>query len=171
MRESRHMSMKFVNLQSHFYLEPPSDKRLPSSVMPAWLCAAVADSKVYPMGSPQQFDAASKTIGESLDSLRDLRGAASAPALDVPVRYTKKELRGNEKRYALAWTLLSIPKHAEDTVALVALEAKLGVYCADDIMECDLDDLLSIANALKKIQRRNFIELILDAETASAEQK
>jgi hypothetical protein len=129
--------------------------------------AAIADSKIYPMASPAQFDATARIIGEALDSLKELRSITSSASFELPVRYTRKDYAGNEKRYALAWALLSVPRHAEDAAALVALEARLGVYSADDIVQCDLDDLLAIANALKKIQRRNFIELILDAEIES----
>jgi hypothetical protein len=132
--------------------------------MPAWMRTAIGDGKIYQMTSPAQFDATSRIIGETLDGLRTLRNVISSVSLEVPVRYTKKDFVGNEKRYALAWTLLCVPKHVEDAAALAALEARLGVYCADDILACDRDDLLAIANALKKIQRRNFIELILDAD-------
>ncbi len=124
-----------------------------------WLRDFVGDSKVYQLTNVAQIEATSNKIGEQFDNLKALRGGGTH---NKKLKYTKKPVDGNEDRYSAAWAIFQNPKKCLDQDSLNALITNIGVFAPVDLQECDFEDLLSIANLLKKIQRRNFIELVFD---------
>ena len=124
-----------------------------------WLREFVGDSKVYQLTNVAQVEATSNKIGEQFDNLKALRGGGTH---HKKLKYAKKQISGNEDRYAAAWAIFQNPKKCFDQDSLNTLVTNIGVFAPVDLQECDFEDLLSIANLLKKIQRRNFIELVFD---------
>lgn len=169
MEASGDLAIEYVCLESDFPLMK-LDKKEGMKCCSMWLKSAIGKSKIRSLWALSNVEPASNKIGEAFDGIKQLRGAA------VPIKrknkkpavYSKKEPRGNERRFDIAWGILQTPHKAKQKEELQNLIASIGVYNSKDLQLCDFDDLMCMSKLLKKLQMRNFNELLFDVVVDSA---
>lgn len=162
LRSSDGLDIEFISLEPDFSLEC-LDKKLGKKCCSSWLRSVIGKNvKIRPLYTIANIEPVSNKIGESFDGIKELRGAVVSRRKKKPVEYSKKDPRGNERRYEIAWGILQVPNKAKKIEELMSLIASIGVYNAMDLQLCDFDDLVCISKLLKKVQMRNFNEMVFD---------
>jgi hypothetical protein len=161
LRRNEGLAVEFVNMDADFSMER-SDKKLGMKSCSSWLRSAIGNAKLPSLWTIANVEPTSNKIGEAFDSIKELRGGSIPKKKKKPIQYTKREAEGNERRYATAWGILQLANKTNNKDELDSLIASIGVYNAMDLQLCDFDDLMCMSKLLKKIQMRNFVELVFD---------
>ena len=80
-------------------------------------------------------------------------------ALPVPATRPVQSRRISPALSAEAWDIISFPEKVVQTKELAELLGDLGVHEGKDLFFCELSELKSIANTLKKVPQRRFLQI------------
>ena len=154
-------AIEYVSTDPDFSLEV-SEKKLGMKSCSTWLRKAIGNVRIPSLWSVTNVEPVSNKVGEAFDGIKELRGKVAPRKRKKAVQYTKRDPKGNERRYDIAWGILQVSNKAKDFNELSKLVSSIGAYSSLDLQLCDFDDLICMSKLLKKIPMRNFVELVLD---------